>query len=146
MFGWFRTPAAFASLEVERRVSLGRGAGQQDLGERLGRRRAVLLLLRHGLEAELGEHNLEPQRHFARPAIGQRRGAAALVTIDRQHRRNAVDGPTAELLHESYLRFEADDDARVMVLTGAGGVSFRRFSAAETAFAPENGGLPVTDS
>jgi enoyl-CoA hydratase len=54
----------------------------------------------------------------------ERRGAAALVTIDRQHRRNAVDGPAAELLHAAYLRFEADDDARVMVLTGAGGVSF----------------------
>ena len=54
----------------------------------------------------------------------ERRGAAALVTIDRQHRRNAVDGPTAAALHEAYLRFEADDDARVMVLTGAGGVSF----------------------
>jgi len=54
----------------------------------------------------------------------ERRGASALVTIDRQHRRNAVDGPTAVALHEAYLRFEADDDARVMVLTGAGGVSF----------------------
>jgi enoyl-CoA hydratase len=59
------------------------------------------------------------------PAVSyERRGAAALVTIDRQHRRNAVDGHTAELLHEAYLRFEADDEARVMVLTGAGGVSF----------------------
>jgi enoyl-CoA hydratase len=59
------------------------------------------------------------------PAVSyERRGAAALVTIDRQHRRNAVDGPTAELLHDAYLRFEADDEARVMVLTGAGGVSF----------------------
>jgi enoyl-CoA hydratase len=54
----------------------------------------------------------------------ERRGAAALVTIDRQHRRNAVDGPTAALLHDAYRRFEADDEARVMVLTGAGGVSF----------------------
>ncbi|HEY2719672.1 MAG TPA: crotonase/enoyl-CoA hydratase family protein [Solirubrobacteraceae bacterium] len=54
----------------------------------------------------------------------ERRGAAALVTIDRQHRRNAVDGPTAALLHDAYLRFEADDEARVMVLTGAGDVSF----------------------
>jgi enoyl-CoA hydratase len=54
----------------------------------------------------------------------ERRGAAALVTIDRQHRRNAVDGPTAALLHDAYQRFEADDEARVMVLTGAGGVSF----------------------
>jgi enoyl-CoA hydratase len=54
----------------------------------------------------------------------ERRGAAAVVTIDRQHRRNAVDGPTAELLHEAYLRFEVDTEARVLVLTGAGGVSF----------------------
>jgi enoyl-CoA hydratase/carnithine racemase len=54
----------------------------------------------------------------------ERIGAAALVTIDRQHRRNAVDGPTAAALHEAYLRFEADEHARVLVLTGAGGVSF----------------------
>jgi enoyl-CoA hydratase len=54
----------------------------------------------------------------------ERRGAAALLTIDRQHRRNAVDGPTAAALHEAYLRFEADEEARVLVLTGAGGVSF----------------------
>ncbi len=47
-----------------------------------------------------------------------------MVTIDRQHRRNAVDGETAALLHEAYLRFEAEEEARVMVLTGAGGVSF----------------------
>jgi enoyl-CoA hydratase len=54
----------------------------------------------------------------------ERRGAAALVTIDRQHRRNAVDGATAERLHEAYLRFEEDEQARVLVLTGAGGVAF----------------------
>jgi len=54
----------------------------------------------------------------------ERIGAAAVVTIDRQERRNAVDGPTAELLQQAYDRFEADDDARVMVLTGAGGVAF----------------------
>ncbi|HEV3047476.1 MAG TPA: crotonase/enoyl-CoA hydratase family protein [Solirubrobacteraceae bacterium] len=54
----------------------------------------------------------------------ERRGAAALITIDRPHRRNAVDGPTAAALHEAYLRFEADEEARALVLTGAGGVSF----------------------
>ncbi len=54
----------------------------------------------------------------------ERRGAAALVTIDRQHRRNAVDGATAEQLHDAYRRFEADDEARVMVLTGAGEIAF----------------------
>jgi len=78
-----------------------------------------------------GAQSRPQQRPLARrlvaeaPAVSyERRGAAALVTIDRQHRRNAVDGPTAELLHEAYLRFEADDEARAMVLTGAGGVSF----------------------
>jgi enoyl-CoA hydratase len=54
----------------------------------------------------------------------EREGAAAVITIDRQHRRNAVDGPTAAALHEAYLRFEADEEARVLVVTGAGGVSF----------------------
>jgi enoyl-CoA hydratase len=54
----------------------------------------------------------------------ERRGAAAVLTIDRPDRRNAVDGPTAELLAEGYERFEADDEARVLVLTGAGGVAF----------------------
>ncbi len=54
----------------------------------------------------------------------EREGAAALVTIDRQDRRNAVDGPTAQALYDAYMRFEADDEARVMVLTGAGGVAF----------------------
>jgi enoyl-CoA hydratase len=54
----------------------------------------------------------------------ERRGAAALVSIDRQERRNAVDGPTAVALHEAYTRFEADEEARVLVLTGAGDVAF----------------------
>ena len=54
----------------------------------------------------------------------ERRGAAAVLTIDRQERRNAIDGPTAALLTEAYERFEADDGARVLVLTGAGGQAF----------------------
>jgi len=54
----------------------------------------------------------------------ERRGASAVVTIDRQERRNAVDGPTAEELNTAYRRFEDDDEARVMILTGAGGVAF----------------------
>jgi enoyl-CoA hydratase len=54
----------------------------------------------------------------------ERVGAAAVLTIDRQHRRNAVDGPTAAKLLEGLEAFEADADARVLVLTGAGGVSF----------------------
>jgi enoyl-CoA hydratase len=54
----------------------------------------------------------------------ERTGAAAVLTIDRQERRNAVDGPTAEELRDGYLQFVQDDDARVLILTGAGGVAF----------------------
>jgi enoyl-CoA hydratase len=50
----------------------------------------------------------------------ERVGVASLVTIDRPHRRNAIDGPIADALVVSLDRFEADDEARVLVLTGAG--------------------------
>jgi enoyl-CoA hydratase len=61
---------------------------------------------------------------MSEPVKYERVGAAAVVTIDRPERRNAVDGPTAEALLAALERFEADDDARVMVLTGAGGIAF----------------------
>jgi enoyl-CoA hydratase len=61
---------------------------------------------------------------MADPVRYERIGAAAVVTIDREHRRNAVDGPTADALHEAYRSFEADDGARGMVLTGAGELAF----------------------
>ena len=54
----------------------------------------------------------------------ERTGSAAVVTIDRPERRNAVDGPTAQALREALGKFESDDDARVMILTGAGDVAF----------------------
>ncbi len=54
----------------------------------------------------------------------ERLGAAAVVTIDRPERRNAVDGATANELLAAYERFAADEGARVMVLTGAGGQAF----------------------
>jgi enoyl-CoA hydratase len=54
----------------------------------------------------------------------ERRGAAAVVTIDRIERRNAVDGPTAEALKAAYRHWLGDEEARVLVLTGAGDVAF----------------------
>ncbi|MCC5884798.1 MAG: crotonase/enoyl-CoA hydratase family protein [Gammaproteobacteria bacterium] len=48
------------------------------------------------------------------------RGAVAIVTIARPERRNAVDGPAAEALFEAFERFEADKQASVAILTGAG--------------------------
>jgi enoyl-CoA hydratase len=54
----------------------------------------------------------------------ERNGAAAVLTIDRPHRRNAVDGPTADALETHYESFVFDDEARVLVLTGAGDEAF----------------------
>jgi enoyl-CoA hydratase len=54
----------------------------------------------------------------------ERRGPAAVLTIDRQEKRNAVDGPTAERLGEAFKTFEADDDARILILTGGGDLAF----------------------
>ena len=71
-----------------------------------------------------------------RPAIGwphgrssertsyERVGAAAVLTITRPERRNAVDKLTADELLAGYRAFEADDEARVLVVTGEGGVAF----------------------
>jgi enoyl-CoA hydratase len=47
----------------------------------------------------------------ASPVRYERPGSAALVTIDRPERRNAVDGATAAALLECFERFEADGDA-----------------------------------
>jgi enoyl-CoA hydratase len=54
----------------------------------------------------------------------ERRGAATLLTIDRPERHNAVDGATADALREGFEAFAQDDDARVLVLTGAGDAAF----------------------
>ncbi len=54
----------------------------------------------------------------------ERVGAAALLTIARPERRNAVDGDTAAALEEAFHRFCADDGARVLVLTGEGDEAF----------------------
>ncbi len=54
----------------------------------------------------------------------ERIGAAAVLTIERPERRNAIDAATAELFRAALRDFEADPDARVLVLTGAGGQAF----------------------
>src|SRR3954449_9948945 len=54
----------------------------------------------------------------------ERRGAAALVTIDRPERHNAIDGAAARGLRAAFDRFTTDDDAAVLVLTGAGEAAF----------------------
>ena len=54
----------------------------------------------------------------------ERRGTTRIVAIDRPERRNAVDRETAEALRARYYDFVEDADARVLVVTGAGGRAF----------------------
>jgi enoyl-CoA hydratase/carnithine racemase len=48
-------------------------------------------------------------------------GQVAVVTINRPEVRNAIDGPTAAELAETFRRFEGDGSLFVAVLTGRGG-------------------------
>ena len=50
------------------------------------------------------------------------RGPTALITIDRPERRNAINLETADLLQRAWQRFDADEQAVVGIVTGAGGV------------------------
>jgi enoyl-CoA hydratase len=51
-----------------------------------------------------------------------RSGPVTTVVLDRPGVRNAVDGPTARALADAFRAFDADEDAAVAVLHGAGGV------------------------
>jgi enoyl-CoA hydratase len=49
------------------------------------------------------------------------RGPVTVVTIDRPHRRNAVDPATASALLDAFTAFDADPSSAVAVLTGSDG-------------------------
>src|SRR3982074_958544 len=51
----------------------------------------------------------------------ERDGAVTIVSINRPHCRNAVDGATARKLFDAFLAFDADAGASVAVFTGTGG-------------------------
>ena len=55
------------------------------------------------------------------PVRVDRSGPVTTVILDRPEVRNAVDGPTAAALAEAFADFDADNDAAVAVLFGAGG-------------------------
>jgi len=54
----------------------------------------------------------------------ERRGTAALLTINRPDRRNALSVETCHQLRAAWTRFEADTDALVAIVTGAGDRAF----------------------
>ncbi|HTU98888.1 MAG TPA: enoyl-CoA hydratase-related protein, partial [Solirubrobacteraceae bacterium] len=56
------------------------------------------------------------------PVTVSRDGPVTTVMLSRPERRNAVDGPTAQALADAFRAFDADAEAAVAVLAGAGGV------------------------
>jgi enoyl-CoA hydratase/carnithine racemase len=51
----------------------------------------------------------------------ERDGPVTIVSINRPHCRNAVDGASARKLYDTFLAFDADENASVAVFTGTGG-------------------------
>jgi enoyl-CoA hydratase/carnithine racemase len=58
------------------------------------------------------------------PVLYERRGPVAWVTIDRPASRNALSSDVRAGLWDATRRFNADDDAQVLVLTGTGDRAF----------------------
>ncbi|MEY3928028.1 MAG: hypothetical protein RJA97_1035, partial [Bacteroidota bacterium] len=52
------------------------------------------------------------------------RDRVAFLTIDRPEALNALNAPTIQALHEQVVALDANDEVRVVVLTGAGPKSF----------------------
>jgi enoyl-CoA hydratase len=50
----------------------------------------------------------------------RQRGAVTIISINRPHRRNSVDGRTARRLYEEFKAFDRNSDASVAILTGEG--------------------------
>lgn len=58
----------------------------------------------------------------AQPLLEERRGAVAVLTLNRPAAKNALDGAVLGALAEALGRLDRDDTVRAVVLTGAGGV------------------------
>jgi enoyl-CoA hydratase len=54
----------------------------------------------------------------------ENRGAVRILTINRPDKHNCVDGDVATGIGEAIEAFTTDSDSRVMVITGAGSISF----------------------
>ncbi|MEC3917372.1 crotonase/enoyl-CoA hydratase family protein [Nocardia sp. CDC160] len=75
------------------------------------------------------------------PVLIERRDHVMIITINRPAARNAIDLATALGLERAIDAFEADPNARVAILTGAGGF----FSAGMDLKAAARGEVPVTE-
>lgn len=74
--------------------------------------------------ADHPEPDTAPARREGAKVSYERRGACAVITIERPECRNAVDGETADQLQAAFERWCGDVDARVLILTGSGADAF----------------------
>jgi acetyl-CoA C-acetyltransferase len=78
----------------------------------------------------------------APPVLVEQQGPVTIITLNRPEVRNAFDARTAALMERAIDRFEADPDARVAVITGAGNA----FSAGMDLKAAARGELPYGET
>lgn len=76
------------------------------------------------------------------PVLVERRGGVHVITLNRPKARNAVNLAVAKALESALDDFEADEHARVAVLTGAGGT----FCSGMDLKAAASGEYPLTDA
>lgn len=77
----------------------------------------------------------------------EREGAVTIVVLDRPEVRNAVDTEHARALYDAFLAFDADESAKVAILTGTAGVfcagaDLKAVSAGTMEVAPPTGDAP----
>ena len=65
--------------------------------------------------------------------IIEKKGPITTIIINRPEVRNALDQETSDLLAKAFKAFEADDDQKVAVVTGAGGAFCAGADLKETA-------------
>lgn len=73
-------------------------------------------------------------------------GPVTIVSINRPERRNAVDAATARDLFDAFKAFDADENARIAILTGVGGAfcagaDLKALAGGESGKRVEKGGL-----
>src|ERR1700752_638756 len=72
-------------------------------------------------DARLAAQKQEAPMSEQNSVLVDREGAVTIISINRPHVCNAVDGATARKLYESFLAFDADKDSSFAVFTGTGG-------------------------
>ena len=82
----------------------------------------------------MSAHDTTPE-----PVLRQRHGKVELVTLNREHARNAIDGPTTIALDRIFDELTEDPDVWAVVLTGSGdrafsaGMDLKAFAAGQAA-------------